>query len=293
MTSARNIARQIQQRLKDDWSSHARPEQLAPAGDAWSIWLYLAGRGAGKTRSGVEWILSQKDSHGRIALCAPTAADARDVLCEGPSGIMSCCPNYDRPLYEPSKRRITWKNGAVASIFSAEEPDRLRGPQHELALCDELAAGANPQACWDMLMFGLRMGKNPRVCITTTPRPTKIIRDLVAREGKDVVITRGRTADNAANLAPQFLNTIVSRYQGTRLGRQELDAEVLTDIEGALWTLDLIESCRVEHAPALKRIVIGVDPAASTGENSDETGIPSGQESPVATNTPLAAIGRV
>lgn len=273
MTTAKKIAAQLGQRLKDDWSSHARPEQLPPAGDSWSIWLYLGGRGTGKTRSGVEYILSQKDTHGRIALVAPTASDARDVLCEGPSGIMSCCPDWDRPVYEPSKRRITWKNGAVASIFSAEEPDRLRGPQHELCLCDELAAWANVQHTWDMMMFGLRMGRRPRVCVTTTPRPTKIIRDLVGREGKDVVITRGRTADNAANLAPQFLTTIVNRYAGTRLGRQELDAEVLTDIEGALWNLDLIESCRVEHAPALRRIVIGVDPAASTGENSDETGI--------------------
>jgi phage terminase large subunit-like protein len=201
MTSARRIAQQLGQRLKDDWSSHARPEQLAPPGN-WSIWLYLAGRGAGKTRSGVQWVLSQKDHIGRIALCAATAA--RDVLVEGPSGIMRCCPDYDRPVYESSKRRITWRNGAVASIFSAEEPDRLRGPQHGLALCDELAAWQTPTACWDMLLFGLREGRNPQVCITTTPRPIKLLKDLVARDGKDVAITRGRTADNAANLAPSF-----------------------------------------------------------------------------------------
>jgi phage terminase large subunit-like protein len=148
MTRARKIALGLADRLRTDWHTRARPEQLAPPGDWWSVWLYCAGRGAGKTRSGVEWILSQKDTHGRIALCAPTAADARDVLIEGPSGVMTCAPAYDRPVYESSKRRVTWANGAVASIFSAEEPERLRGPQHEIALCDELAAWANPQHCW-------------------------------------------------------------------------------------------------------------------------------------------------
>jgi phage terminase large subunit-like protein len=194
-------------------------------------------------------VLSQNDHIGRIALVAPTAADGRDVLVEAASGILACAPDYDRPTYEPSKRRVTWANGAIACIFSAEEPDRLRGPQHGLALCDELAAWQNAQTAWDMLMFGLREGRRPQVCITTTSRPIKIIRDLVAREGKDVVITRGRTADNADNLAPSFLSTIVNRYTGTRLGRQELDAELLTDAEGALWSWDMLEACRVRAAP--------------------------------------------
>jgi predicted phage terminase large subunit-like protein len=197
------------------------------------------------------------------------------VVVEGESGILATSPDWARPIYEPSKRRLTWPSGQIATMFSSEEPDRLRGPQHGAALCDEFAAWKNVQDTWDMLIFGLRLGKRPRVMITTTPRPLKILKELVKREGKDVVITRGKTADNAANLAPAFLATIVKRYEGTRLGRQELDGQILEDIEGALWSRDMIEATRIEsgHEPFMKRICVAVDPAVSVGENSDETGI--------------------
>jgi predicted phage terminase large subunit-like protein len=274
VASQAQLAQGLVGALRGDWSAIARPEQLPPPGD-WSIWLYLAGRGAGKTRSGVEWILSLTDTIGRIALVAPTASDCRDIIVEGSSGILASSPNWNRPVYESSKRRVTWPNGCQATMFSSEEPDRLRGPQHGAALCDELASWRNAQETWDMLSFGLRMGKHPRFCITTTPRPIKILRELIKREGQDVVITRGKTSDNADNLAPTFLTAIASRYQGTRLGRQELEGQLLEDIEGALWSQDLIELCRIPQGsePPMRRIVVSVDPAVSVSETSDLTGI--------------------
>jgi phage terminase large subunit-like protein len=174
-----------------------------------------------------------------------------------------------------ARSRVTWPNGAIATMFSSEEPDRLRGPQHGACLCDELASWANVQTTFDMLSFGVRMGKHPRFCITTTPRPIKIHRELIKREGQDVVITRGRTADNADNLAPTFLSAIASRYAGTRLGRQELEGEIIEDIEGALWSQDMIEICRIPQGsePPMKRIVVAIDPAVSVSETSDLTGI--------------------
>jgi predicted phage terminase large subunit-like protein len=262
--------------LESDWRAIARPEQLPPDGD-WSIWLYLAGRGAGKTRSGAEavrdWIESGRC--GRVALIAPTQGDARDVMAEGESGLLAIAPNSNRPSYEPSKRRLTWPNGAMATIYSAEEGERLRGPQHDGLWADELAAWKGAQNVWDMAMFGLRLGKRPRAIVTTTPRPIPLLRALLKREGQDVTVTRGRTSDNAANLAPTFLSQIVSRYAGTRLGRQELDAEMLEDTPGALWTRDVIEDGRRERAnlPPLRRIVVAIDPAVSNREASDETGI--------------------
>ncbi len=271
-----SLAGRLAESLAASWRSVARPEQIEPAGD-WTIWLYLAGRGAGKTRSAAEWVqeLVASGRAGRIALVAPTAADSRDVLVEGESGILATAPNWARPLYESSRRQLTWPSGAIAKMYSSEEPDRLRGPQHDAAICDELAAWKNLQATWDMLMFGLRLGKRPRCMITTTPRPLKILKGLVARAGADVVITRGATRDNAANLAPTFLSQIVARYEGTRLARQELDGEILEDIEGALWSRERIDELRIEKAdlPPLRRIVVAIDPAISTGENSDETGI--------------------
>jgi len=257
--------------LQSDWSVRARPDQLPPPGN-WTTWLMLGGRGSGKTRSGSEWVrtLVETGAARRIALVAPTAADARDVMVEGESGILATAPSWCRPQYEPSKRRLTWPNGAIATCFSADEPERLRGPQHDAAWCDELGAWRYAEA-WDMLQFGLRLGANPRVAVTTTPRPTKLLRTLIA--GKDVAISRSRTAENAANLAPQFLATIVSKYQGTRLGRQELDAELLEDTPGALWSHDMIERGRVSSPPILTRIVVSIDPAGSSGEGSDETGI--------------------
>ena len=259
--------------LANSWRLKARPEQLAPIGD-WQTWLILAGRGWGKTRTGAEWVQEQVllGSASRIALVAPTASDVRDVMIEGESGILATAANHMRPVYEPSKRRLTWPNGAVATAFSADEPDRLRGPQHDAAWADELAAWTYPEA-WDMLQFGLRLGKRPRSIVTTTPKPVKLIRDLLKRQGAGVLVTRGRTADNAANLAPTFLEAIERRYGGTRLGRQELEGEFLDDVPGALWQRDWIDRDRVERVPDLRRIVVAIDPAVSNNEGSDETGI--------------------
>jgi predicted phage terminase large subunit-like protein len=189
--------------------------------------------------------------------------------------LLAIAPNSNRPIYEPSKRRLVWPNGVQATLFSSEEPDRLRGPQHGAAWLDELAAFRNVKDTWDNLQFGLRLGRRPRQLITTTPRPIKLLRELLKRDGADLVLTRGRTADNAANLPPAFFSEIVSRYQGTRLGRQELDAELLEDTVGALWTLDLIEQGRRAKAdiPVMRRLVVAVDPAVSVSEASDETGI--------------------
>jgi len=253
------------------WRAWARPSQLPPAG-AWRIWLLLAGRGFGKTRSGAEFVREQVavGAAKRVALVAPTAADARDVMVEGESGILAISPTSERPLYEPSKRRLTWPNGAVATLFSADEPERLRGPQFDLAWCDELAAWRYP-AAWDMLRMGVRLGIDPRIVVTTTPKPVRLIRALL--KTADCVVTRGSTRDNAKNLAPAFLGAILAQYEGTRLGRQELDAELLEDVPGALWTRDAIERARVERVPALRRVVVAIDPAVSSRDDADETGI--------------------
>jgi phage terminase large subunit-like protein len=261
--------------LLHDWSLWARPSQLPPDGP-WRIWLLLAGRGFGKTRCGAEWVrgLVESGAARRIALVAPTAADLRDVMIEGESGLLAIAPDGDRPRYEPSKRRLTWPNGAIATGYSADEPERLRGPQHDAAWCDELAAWRYPEA-WDMLMLGLRLGGDPRAMVTTTPKPVRLLRELLARAGGDVAVTRGSTFDNKANLAPAFLDQIVRRYQGTRLGRQELEAELLDDVPNALWSRDLFERAglRVASPPSLSRIVVAIDPAATSGEGADETGI--------------------
>ncbi len=255
-----------------DWSLWGRPEQIAPPGD-WRVWLLLAGRGFGKTRTGAEWVRAQVEAGrcSRLALVAPTAADVRDVMIEGESGLLRISPPWMRPEYQPSKRRIIWPNGATATTYSAEDPDQLRGPNVDGAWADELAAWSYPQATWDMLMFTLRAGDDPRAVVTTTPRPTKVIRDLIAAPSTHV--TRGTTYENAANLAPAFLDTIIRRFEGTRLGRQELMAELLTDVPGALWKRDQLEALRVRKRPSLARIVVAIDPAISSGEDSDETGI--------------------
>jgi phage terminase large subunit-like protein len=261
--------------LERDWRALARPNQIAPDGD-WRIWLLLAGRGFGKTRSGGEWVRQQVESGRakRIALVAPTAADARGVMIEGESGILATAPDWNRPVYLPSQRRLTWPNGAIATTYSADEPDRLRGPQHDAAWCDELATWRYP-AAWDMLQLGLRLGQNPQCVITSTPKPVKLIRELLKREGSDVVVSRGSTYENKANLAPAFIDTIIRRYEGTRLGRQELEAEVLEDVPGALWTRDMLERAQIsgEHQLVLNRVVVAIDPAGSFGEDADETGI--------------------
>ncbi len=262
--------------LDGSWRSKARPEQVEPEGDWWSVWLYLAGRGAGKTRSGAEWVLEKvaANPNERIALVAPTAAAARDVMVEGESGIMKIAPEWNCPVYEPSNCRLAWPNGAQASTYSADEPERLRGPQFTNAWADELGVWRYPDA-WDMLQFCLRLGSRPRCVVTTTPRPSRLVRDLLARVGQDVALTRGRTYDNAANLAPSFLKDVERQYAGTRLGRQELDGELLTDTPGALWTREMIEAARrgVADVPEFTRIVVAIDPAATSGEDADETGI--------------------
>lgn len=235
--------------------------------------MILAGRGWGKTRTGAEWVRAQVKARraGRIALVARTAADVRDVIVEGESGILAISPKSERPIWEPSRRRLTWpETGAIATTYSAEEPDQLRGPQHDSAWADELASWRYPDA-WDQLRFGLRLGDAPRVVVTTTPRPTPIIKSLLVAAG--TVVTRGRTRDNRQNLAPGVVAELEARYAGSRLGRQELDGEVLDDAAGALWRWGWIDAARVAKAPDLRRIVVAVDPATTSGDESDETGI--------------------
>jgi len=276
MSNAPSIYAKLVDALQNDWRAKARPEQLAPAGD-WSIWLYLAGRGAGKSYAFAQHIRSIADggqvSH--IAIVGATAAAVRDIQVLGPSGLMSIVPNYNRPVYEPSKSAITWHNGVKLHLLSAEEPERARGFNFGYAWMDELCAWTNVQDTFDMVQMCMRIGKHPRTIISTTPKPSKLLKSLIAREGKDVVITRGSTYDNRANLAPAFFNSVVAQYEGTRKGRQELNAEILDTTEGALWNYATIEATRLpkDARPWLRRIVVAVDPAMTVGEDSDETGI--------------------
>lgn len=253
------------------WEGYARPEQILPAGD-WRVWLILAGRGWGKTRTGAETVryLIERGLARRVAIVARTAADARDVMVEGESGLLHCCPPRMGASYEPSKRRVTFRNGALCTTYSADEPNLLRGPQHDFGWADELAAWSYPDA-WDQLKLGMRLGRSPRLVATTTPRPLKVIRDLV--KDPATVVTRGNTYQNAQWLPASFLEDIRARFEGTRLGRQELMAEVLEDVPGALWVRANLDATRVRVVPPLTRVEIGVDPAVTSGENSDETGI--------------------
>ncbi|CAN7376269.1 terminase family protein [Bradyrhizobium sp. LjRoot220] len=273
--------------LRWDWSFWARPDQIEPIGSNWNNWLILAGRGYGKTRTGAEWVRQNvcgstplaPGRYKQIALIAETAADAREVMVgdgkipgEG-SGLLQVHPKDFRPIYEPSKRRLTWPNGAIATLYNATEPDQLRGPQHDAAWCDELAKWQYAQDSWDQLQFGLRLGDHPRVVITTTPRPIPLIRKLLA-DGPTKV-TRGSTMENAANLPPTFIASIQDRYAGTRLGRQELNAEVLDDIPGALWTRTMIDHARKRvELPEMQRIVVSIDPSGTAGE--EDAGDPIG-----------------
>jgi phage terminase large subunit-like protein len=249
------------------WRSVARPNQLAPQGD-WDTWLLLAGRGFGKTRTGAEWCIEQAllNPGSRGALVAPTAADCRDIMVEGESGIMACAPP-GLCVYEPSKRRVTLANGSLLTLYSADEPDRLRGPQHHYGWLDELASWRRLQATWDMLQMGMRLGAHPKICITTTPRPLPLVKQLVKDPTTHVV--RGSTYDNLANLAPTFRRAVVERYEGTTLGRQELHADILDDLPGALVPRALIESARVDTHPQLETVVVAVDPAGTgTGDRA-------------------------
>ena len=280
---------QIEQ-LHHEWSFWARPEQLEPAGD-WNVWFINAGRGFGKTRAGVEWVREQvKKGHKRIAAVASTNSDILRVMVKGESGFLNVCHKDDKnhkgkligfPLWSPTKRTLSWhKDGdhskaeiATVEFYSAEEPERLRGPQFSAAWCDELAAWNKDQDTWDMLQFCLRLGKHPRICVTTTPKSTVLIRKLV--KDPKTTITTGSTFDNAANLADTYLQAVRDQYEGTRLGRQELYAEILTENEGALWTSDMIDNCQVslDDVPELVRVVVAVDPAMSANVESDMTGI--------------------
>lgn len=249
--------------LEYDWSAWARPNQSAPQ-RAWKVWLILAGRGFGKSRAGAEQVRAwARMPAQRIALVAETAADARDVMVEGESGILACCPPWERPKYEPSKRRLTWANGTIATTYSGDSPDQLRGPQHTHAWCDEICKWKYPLDCWDNVELGLRLGDHPQIVATTTPRPIPLLKQLLADPG--TVTTRGSTYENAVNLAPSFKERIIARYEGTRLGRQEIYAEVLEDQPGALWSRALLEETRVQTLPALRRIVIGLDPGGEAG----------------------------
>lgn len=257
--------------LLTDWRSWARPEQLPPDG-AWVVWLILAGRGCGKTRTGAEFVRARVDSGEakRIALVGRTSADTRDVMLEGESGLLSIFPAHQRPVFSPSKRRVTFHTGAVATLYSADEPNLLRGPQHDTAWCDELAAWNYPDA-WDQLILGLRLG-DPRVVVTTTPRPIPIIRDLAKRDTTRV--TRGSTYDNKRNLSPAFLREVAARYEGTRLGRQELFAELLEDTQGALWTRAQLDAALCREVPKqFRRIVVALDPSVAKDGGGDEAGI--------------------
>lgn len=256
-----SLSEEEAQALEYQWDFWARDKQLAPPGD-WSVWLILSGRGFGKTRTGAEWLKARAESgkYKRFAIIGQTAADVRDVMIEGESGILSCYPSSQRPLYEPSKRRLTFPNGVVASTFSGDEPGQLRGPQFDSAWADEPAKWKFAQEAWDNLEFGLRLGDNPQVVATTTPRPIPLIRTLIA--DPQTVVTRGHTDENMANLSERYVERVIRKFEGTRLGRQELAGEILDDNPNALWKRALIESLRVKpsQVPDLVRIVVSVDP---------------------------------
>lgn len=258
---------------------HQRPPALAPNGAPWLSWLLIGGRGAGKTRAGAEWIRAQalglapfaEQPVSRIALVGETEHDVREVMIEGVSGLLAVHPRGERPSWMPSRKRLEWSNGAVAQAFSADDPESLRGPQFCCAWSDEMAKWRYAEAAFDMLQFGLRLGPQPRQLITTTPRPTALLKRLMSDPA--CVTTRAPTRANAFNLAPTFLQGVMARYQGTRLGRQELEGEIIEDRPDALWSRALLESCRVDAAPALTRIVVAVDPPASSGKRADACGI--------------------
>ncbi len=264
-----------------DWRWNARPNQLIPGTLGaestradWRFWLALAGRGWGKTRVGAETVRQwATDPTERILMIAPTASDVRDVMIEGPSGLMSCYPESSRPVYFPTRHLVQFPSGAIGITRSADEPERLRGPQFRKFWFDELAAVSDPQAAWDQVMFGFRLpDANLQGLITTTPKPIPVIKKLIAN--RKTVLTRGSSDENRSNLSPDFIADVIEPYRGTRLGRQEINAEILEDIPGALWTRAMIEACRLDTRPSqFQRIVVAIDPAVTSNPESDETGI--------------------
>ena len=261
-----------------DWQVWAREDQLPPLAD-WTTWLILGGRGAGKTRTGAEWVRGMalglpgfsKRPMTRIALVGETLEDVRSVMIEGESGLLAIHPKHQLPHFESSKRLLTWPNGSIAQMFSGNRPDGLRGPQFEAAWCDELCKWRYPQETWDMLQFGLRLGEKPRQIITTTPRPIALLKQLVASDG--TIVDRSKTDINKAFLAAGFVERIVEQYGNTRLGRQELDAEILDDRIDALWHRTQLDELRCKDVPELKRIVVAVDPPVTSHAKSDACGI--------------------
>ena len=266
-----------------DWQTWARDDQLPPETDAqgrlWRTWLILGGRGSGKTRAGAEWVraevalLAQNggSGSGRIALIGETLDQVRSVMVEGVSGLLAVHPPRARPRFEQSKRQIVWPNGVVAQLFSAEDPESLRGPQFAAAWLDEIAKWRYAEQTWDMLQFGLRLGAMPRQVVTTTPRPVPILKRIMGEDS--TVVTRVCTSDNAANLAPAFIAEMERRYAGTLLGRQELEGELIEDMSGALWRREWIDQHRLLEGPPLQRIAVAVDPPVTATRSSDACGI--------------------
>ncbi|MCT4492861.1 DNA-packaging protein [Bosea minatitlanensis] len=264
--------------IKAQWTIWARPDQLPPS--PWKpVWLVLGGRGAGKTRTGAEWVKGMALGHppfagrrtDRIALVGETQGQVRDVMIEGVSGLLSIHTRWERPVWQPSLRRLQWPNGAIAQVFSAEDPEGLRGPQFGAAWCDELAKWPNLQECWDMLQFGLRLGELPRQVITTTPRPVPLLKRLLVEP--HIAVSRARTQDNRYNLAAEFVRAVTETYGGTRLGRQELDGEIVEESPDALWTRAMLEAVRERQHPPLARIAVAVDPPATSSQRADRCGL--------------------
>jgi len=258
-----------------DWEVWARPKQLPPLGD-WLTWLIRTGRGWGKTRTGSEYVISQaKKGAEHIALIGETKADARDIMVElGPASILKVSRPDFMPTYESSKRRVTWPNGCVGTIYSGDEPDQVRGPSHDIAWIDELAKFKHPQAVWNNLQFGLRNREDIRILVTTTPRPIPIIKEL--KDDPDTIDITGSTYENKDNLPQRYFDYVIKKYEGTRLGRQEIHGQILEDNPNALWTRKIIENNRRNKAPKLIRIAIAIDPEATDNIMSSETGIIGG-----------------
>ncbi|MBI3704550.1 MAG: DNA-packaging protein [Rhizobiales bacterium] len=261
----------------NDFASHAHPHQrpprLANSGAEWTTWLILGGRGAGKTRAGAEWVrsIALNDKHARIALIGETEHEVRSVMVEGVSGLLAAHRSGARPQWTPTTRRVEWPGGAVAEVFSAENYEALRGPQFSAAWCDELAKWRQAEATFDMLQFGLRLGERPRQVVTTTPRPIALLKRLI--DDPRTAVTHAGTRANAYNLAPAFVETVLARYQDTRLGRQEIAGEIVEERADALWTRARIEDGRIAAPPPLNRIVVAVDPPASAKKGADACGI--------------------
>lgn len=256
----------------------ALPHQLPPDG-VWKTWVIMGGRGAGKTRAGAEWVRAQVEgarpqdegAARRVALVGETVDQVREVMVFGDSGILACTPPDRRPQWEATRKRLVWPNGAITQVFSAHEPESLRGPQFDAAWVDELAKWKKAEETWDMLQFALRLGQNPRQVVTTTPRNVGVLKAILKNPSS--VVTHAPTEANRAYLAASFLEEVRNRYEGTRLGRQELEGVLLEDVEGALWTTDRLEACRADPPESFSRVVVGVDPSVAGKAGSDECGI--------------------